>query len=1100
MPEQDLTTEQRDAIRENGNLIVSASAGAGKTTVLSMRVARLVAEGVPIENMLILTFTRAAAGEMKARIAKQLAEALKGTTGDAAARLRRQMAAVANAHISTIDAFCAKIVFRHFFRVGLTPSVRTLDGLESEIMKTDARNAAMDAFAAEEREEYGRLILAMESEDNLHKALSGVAFFLSSLPAPDEWLAAQERAVDDPDAVRKQAEYALRRGKEQIRRQLEEVRYEADRLPRDCVKALSTVDYILSHLRGALFADTREAFAEAPSAVAEGCPSLSFPKTFSKEDKDPLSKAKTALLSLCRRQAALHATPIEALFEADRPAAPILKAFFKLLHRYLDLYRDAKRAKNAVDFNDLEHMAIEILKDDEIAAEYREKFQTIIVDEYQDSNRLQETILNRIARPGQLFFVGDVKQSIYRFRMAEPSLFLEKCDSFRGERGSRIDLGHNFRTGKNVIDTVNHVFETIMKQPIAGIEYDERAKLRQGKPTLPEGRAELHLIESETDPDEEETVENAEAEARLAAKLIRARMERPITDGSKERPCRCSDFVVLLRRKKNIPVWAQILVEEGIPCYAESIGGYFDAIEVKLMMSLLKILDNLRQDIPLAAVLRSPLFGFSDALLAKLRAGRKREALVDTLLAARDGEPAIDAFFRTVERYRTLSHRIPLSELIEQILDETHYRELVGALTGGEQRVQNLEALIRTAAACEATGISGIHGFIQYMANAEKTSKVEIGSASALTANVVRIMTVHASKGLEAPFVIYGETGGQFNNEEQKIRVQTDSALGLGLRYTDEYGVVCDTLARRNTSAAVSDASWAEELRVLYVGMTRAKQELYLLGSVKNIPETLDALKPPLLMNIRKCRSALDLLLLSLNGYLSPVQHRKSEFAGSATKPVEAEQLRPRAEERAALRAQFEWVYPYPTADTLPDKTSVTGLMRSSVPEFDEPAFETGYDVLSEGSAVHRALECLPLRDEAKRAAYLRELPGVSPFHAEAIRHFAASPLFARMAASARVEREWSFLCPMPAKRLLPDTDSDGSILLQGVIDACFLEDGAWVLLDYKTDRVTGDPKEYAKKHAHQVALYAEALEKLSGIPVKERVIVLLGANAEVAI
>ena len=1100
MPEQELTPQQWDAIRKNGNMIVSASAGAGKTTVLSMRVARLVSEGVPIENMLILTFTRAAAGEMKARIAKQLRKAAEGKTGDTAAYFRRQTAAVANAHISTIDAFCAKIVFRHFFRVGLTPSVRTLDGLESEIMKTEARNAAMDAFAAEEREEYGRLILAMEGEETLHKALGSVAFFLSSLPAPDEWLAAQERAVDDPNAVRVQAEYAFRRGKDQIRAQIEAVRYETDRLSRDCEKVFSAIDFILSRVNGALLADSREAYAAALSAAAEGCPSLSFPKGYTKEDKKPLGDAKSALLKLCRQEAEFCSKPLDELFSEDRAAAPVLKAFFRLLHRYLDLYREAKRQKNAVDFNDLEHMAIEILKDDEIAAEYRDKFETIIVDEYQDSNRLQETILNRIARPGRLFFVGDVKQSIYRFRMAEPSLFLEKCDSFRGEHGIRIDLGHNFRTGKCVIDTVNHVFETIMRQPIAGIEYDDRAKLRQGKTTLPAGRAELHLIERESDPDEEETVESAEAEARLAAKLIRARFEQPITDGDRERPCRYSDFVVLLRKRGNVPVWTQTLVEEGIPCYAESIGGYFDAIEVKLMMSLLKVLDNLRQDIPLAAVLRSPLFGFSDALLAKLRAGRKREALVDTLLAARDEEPRVDAFFRTVERYRKLSHRIPLSELIERVLDETHYREMVGALTGGDQRMQNLEALIRAAAACEATGVSGIHGFIKYMANAEKTSKIEVGSASALTANVVRIMTVHASKGLEVPFVIYGETGGRFSNEDQKNRVQTDSVLGFGLKYTDECGVVTETLARRNVSAAIGDASWAEELRVLYVGMTRAKQDLYLIGSVKNIPETLDALKPPMLLNIRKCRSALDLLLLSLNGVLTPVQHRKSELTGSGTKPVSTELLHPREEERAALKEQFAWRYPHPVVDTLPDKTSVTGLMRSDAPDFAEPAFETGYDVLSEGSAVHRALEYLPLRDEERLRVYLESLSEVSPLHANAIRAFTKSPLFLRMAASERVEREWNFLCPFPANRLLPESKSDGSILLQGVIDACFIEDGAWVLLDYKTDRVDGDPEEHAKKHAHQVALYAEALEKLSGLPVKAKYIVLLGANAEVAV
>ncbi len=1098
MAKQDPTPQQRDAINFNGNLIVSASAGAGKTTVLSKRVARLVSEDVPIDSMLILTFTRAAAAEMKSRIAKRLSDAAKHAAGDRAAYYRKQAAAVANAHISTIDAFCAKIVFRHFFRVGLTPSVRTLDALESDMLKAESRNAALDAIAAENAAQYGELILAFEEEKNLDEAIKNFAFFLSSLPEPDEWLAQQERATDDPNAMQAQAQYAFQKGKDILRQQIEAVQYEADQLPRDCVKVLAVIDHILSHLRGALLANTRESFAEALSALTGKRLILSFPEEIPEEDRKPLKDAKSDLMELCREQAALHATSIADLFEADRPAAPILKAFFALIRRYLALYTEAKRAKNAVDFNDLEHMAIEILKDDEIAAEYRDRFQTIIVDEYQDSNRLQEAILNRIARPGKLFFVGDVKQSIYRFRMAEPSLFLEKCETFCGEYGKRIDLGDNFRSGRAVIDAVNRVFGTIMKKPIAGIEYDARASLKQGNPSVPDGKAELHLFARENDSDDEETLEDAEAEARFAARVIKARMKEPVSEEGVLRACRHSDFVVLMRKKENILVWAQTLAEEGVPCYAESVGGYFDAIEVKLVMSLLSVLDNRRQDIPLAAVLRSPLFGFSDALLTRLRADSKKEDLIDTLLRARDTEPEVGAFFAAIERYRALSHRMPLSELIELILDETHYRELVGTLTGGEQRIANLEALIRAAGACEASGVIGVHGFVHYMKSAQETKS--FGAASTVTADVVRIMTVHASKGLEAPFVFYAGLGGQFNNKEKSKPLLAEGTLGVGLKYTDEFGVPCETLAHRNISSAVDDAAWAEELRIMYVGMTRAKQELYLLGSLINMQEKLDGLRPPMMQSIRKCRSALDLMLLSLNGYLAPVQHRKSEFTGSKTRPATEEALRPSAEEREALRAQFDWRYPHPVLDTLPDKTSVTGLSRTEEPDFNEPAFETGCDVLSEGSAVHHILECLPLSDAAKRAAYLRELPGVSPFHAEAIRTFAASPLFLRMAASKRVEREWSFLCPTPARELLPETDSDETILLQGVIDACFLEDGAWVLLDYKTDRVTGDPHEYAKKHTRQVALYAAALERLSGIPVRERYIVLLGANTEVAV
>ena len=420
---------------------------------------------------------------------------------------------------------------------------------------------------------------------------------------------------------------------------------------------------------------------------------------------------------------------------------------------------------------------------------------------------------------------------------------------------------------------------------------------------------------------------------------------------------------------------------------------------------------------------------------------------------------------------------------------------MVGVLIGGEQRLANLSALVRAAAECDAAGMSGVHGFLRFMENAKATDK--LGAAATVTADVVRIMTVHASKGLEFPFVFYAGLGGTFNRRDEMKALLPNAALGTGLRYFDEFGVKHETLTHANTVRAASDASWAEELRVLYVGMTRAKQELYLLGSLQNAGTCATEIEEPTLLSIRKSNTALKLLLPALNGHITPVVHQKRELLHTVSHAGTAAIPRPGEREMKDLEAQFSRVLLRPASDTLPDKTSVTGLSKDDAPAFGEPAFETGYDVLSEGSAVHRALERIPLRDEAKRAAFLNDVPDVTPFHADAIRRFAGSPLFLRMAAAERVEREWDFLCPMPACALLEDTDSEEPILLQGVIDACFLEDGAWVLLDYKTDRVTGDPKEYAKKHARQVALYAEALEKLSGIPVKERHIVLLGADTE---
>ena len=1089
------TREQERAITENGNLIVSAAAGAGKTTVLTERVFRLIGEGMSIEHMLVLTFTRAAAGEMKTRIGARLMEAANAADGAMAAYYREQAALVPNSNVSTIDAFCTKIVFRHFFRVGLTPSCKTLDETETAVLSDETRTAVLDALAAEDAETYRTLIIAFGSEPALIDAMKHCERFLSAQPDPDAWLADQEAGIGSEQALSEQLALALRYDQTVLKRHLDELTRQAEQLPPACSQVLSLVSELAAHGRGALMQPTREAYGAALLGLLDAKGTLRFPKDFPAEDKAGVTDAKKDLLDLARKQVQRCVVPFSELLTQERQAVPALAAFFRLMRAYLDAFRDAKRAKNAVDFSDLEHMAIEILKDDEIAAEYRARFSAIIVDEYQDSNRVQETILERIATPGSFFFVGDVKQSIYRFRMAEPELFLEKCRDFHGSAGTRIDLGENFRSGKAVIDTVNTVFSTIMQESIAGIEYDERAMLKQGG-DVPDGKAELHLFMHENDPEDGESLEDAEAEARFAAQTILRRMQLPVTEKDKTRACRYDDFAVLLRNKKHARVWMQTLSAMGIPCYAQMEGGYFDAVEVKLLLSLLKVIDNRRQDIPLLAVLRSPFFALTDEDLIRIRTTDKKAALLDCLLAVRTAEPKVDAFFTRIEAWKALSRRVPMGTLLQRILDETNLYEQIGVLVGGEQRKANVDALIRAAQSYDAAKLSGVHGFLKQMESAKATER--IGAASTVTADVVRIMTIHASKGLEFPFVFLGALGTRFNRQDETKPLVAETRIGVGLRYADRFGVRHETVARTNVIHAIADANWAEELRVLYVGMTRAKQELYLLGSLSNAERKLASLPLPTPLNVRKCSDALRLLLLSLNGRLPIAVHEKRAFYDAAVQTATEGIPEPTEAERAALRAREAWRYPFPTRTTLPEKTSVTMLEQAEEPVFTEPAFATGYDVLIEGSAVHRVLERMPL-DPAACDAYLDAAESVSAFHREAIRAFTRSPLFARMAKAARVQREWSFVCPMPANRLF-ETDLDTPVLLQGVIDACFVEDGRWVLLDYKTDRVQGDPQIYAKKHQKQVALYAAVLEQLTGLPVSERRIVLLGANAEVRV
>lgn len=1086
------TEAQRAAIDGDGNLIVSAAAGAGKTSVLTERVLRLMQDGMDLENMLILTFTRAAAGEMKMRIAKRLEEEIQKSSGEQKRRLRAQSAQVGNANISTIHAFCSKVVFRHFFRVGLTPSAKTMDETESAVLQNEVRETLLTALATDDPSAYRLLVQCFGGEAALIETLQHADRFLGAQPDPEAWLAEQEANTLDRNAFDRLLADDLLACQHELEMAMDELQNASSALPPACDGVLAVTDELLMHMRGALLQTERQPYGEALSFANE-TGRLNWPKDFSQEERAPITDAKSALLALARAQMASMATDADRLWQIEQQCTPYLTALFALLRSYREAYAAEKRARNVLDFNDLEHMTIAILKDDEIAAEYRERFETIIVDEYQDSNRVQESILQRIARPNTLFYVGDVKQSIYRFRMAEPKLFIEKCGAFCGDVGTRIDLPDNFRSGKAVIDAVNRVFGTVMRKEIAGIAYDERAALRQGR-RQPDGLVELHLFEKSADSDED-AIEDAEAQARFAAQTIFSRMERPIVldEQGTTRPCRYDDFVVLLRNKKHAALWQRTLAFCGIPCYAQTTGGYFDAIEVKLVLDLLRCIDNRRQNIPLLAVMRSPIGKFDDETLYRLRPASKKQTLLERLLEVRASDAQVDAFLSMLERYRSLSRRISMDALLCTIFDDTLFAEQMGALRGGEQRMANLDALTERACTFDKTGNSGVHGFLHYMENT--AASADVGAAQTITANVVRIMTIHSAKGLEFPCVFLASLGSQYNHDDERKTLLLHAEKGVGLRYADADGVRYDAFSRRIISRAVADESWQEEQRVLYVGMTRAKSELYLLGSLLHVETALNKLPLPTLSKLRAANCPLRVLLLATQGALLPQVHFKREFSELETHtapPIPA----PTKDELQALSERFAWRYGWHETELLPDKTSVTAQQARDALTFEAPVFTDEADAKALGTRTHSILERLPLKmlsmDELSAVA--ARIGNVPPSHLCAVSWFLHTPLYERMCRSPRVEREWNFVFPMDATALL-DTTVHETILLQGVIDACFLEDGSWVLLDYKTDHVEGDAKLHAARHQRQVDLYARALGALTQIPVRETYVVLLNAN-----
>ncbi len=1091
------TKEQQRAIEEQGNLIVSAAAGAGKTAVLTARVVRLVEAGLDIDRLLILTFTKAAAAEMKERIQNTL-QKRAAETGDEAlkTRLYRQSARCPNASISTIHAFCRRVVNRYFHLAGLSPSAATLDETEAAVLRDQALDEALTALAGEDAPAYRLLIRSFEREDNLKRAVDALTDFLMAQPDPQGWLLGSEGDLVSREAYDRAVDVCFEEDKQTFEAALGDLARLRDGCPPAYAKLLAYLDEALSHGRGALLQRTPEAYAQALSALFSG--RISWPKDMDPREREDLEKARDRVKEEVRRQQRIYGQDGARLWQIHLESVQTLLALTGLWRRQQAAYDRMKRDRDRIDFNDLEHFCAKILENDEAAAEYRDRFAAIIVDEYQDSNAVQEAILNRIRRPGGLFFVGDVKQSIYGFRMADPGLFLEKLRTFTGEAGQRIDLRDNFRSSPEILDAVNRVFEKLMGPGQSPIEYDEKAALRAGM-AQPAGQVELHLIEKEPDgsaPDGEE-LENAEAEARLCARRIRDMMENDLYQDdadSAPRPYRYGDFAILLRSTPNARIFARTLALCGIPCYAQLTGGYFESVEVMVLLNLLRIIDNRRQDIPLLSVLRSGVGEFSHEELIDLRTRCPQGELLDCLLSAAADEPEGKAarFLNRVEGWRRESMIAPVETLLGRLLDETELYVEMGAMPGGAQRQANLDALVGKARSYDETGSFGLHGFLKYMDDARDSAK--LGAAQTVQSDVVRILSVHKSKGLEFPVVFLCELNRQFSRESENAPLLLHRERGMGLAFVDAEGIKREPLSRRAVLLLNRRQQAEEEMRVLYVAMTRPKRRLLLVGTVKDAQEAFDRPESLTPYAVLRARSFLSWLLMTLKRDVPVFIHPRETFA---LPQGEARPVLPPADPVLveALRRRYGYEYPFAGAAGVPNKTSVTALADRHLLTFGEPAFAEEAGALRRGTDVHELLRRLPLRPltDGELDAYLAAKNGER--YRDNLAYFIRTDLFRRLCESPRAYRELPFTLAMDTEALL-GVASQERVLLQGVIDLCFREGDGFVLLDYKTDRVEGDPAPWAERHRRQVELYAQALATLTGRPVTEKWIVFLNGRA----
>lgn len=1082
------TTEQQQVIDlRNRNILVSAAAGSGKTAVLVERIVKIITDKnhpVDIDHLLIVTFTNAAAAEMRERIGNAIEKALDEQPGNE--HLLRQLTLIHNAQITTIDSFCLYVVRNHFHEIDLEPNFRIGDEGELKLLREDVLGRVLEQNYEEPSEAFSDFVEGYASgrtDAALNEMILQLYEFSRSYPWPEKWLDSfvgiyrieNREELDRAEWLAPLTENIcfVLKDCEQLLKQALAITQQDDG-PDMYEKAVqSDLEKYEGLSRLTSFCELSGALSDikydrlASSRGFEGDPDkLELVKSLREQAKDVVKK-------LCKQY--FFCSP-EMMIEQLERTEPMLEEVVRLTKQFADEFAAAKRRKNLVDFHDVEHFALQILVDEETekakktAEEFRDTFEEIMIDEYQDSNEVQETLLRSISREergeNNIFMVGDVKQSIYRFRLARPELFMKKYDSYSLEESTtqRIDLHKNFRSREEVLTCTNDIFYKIMARSLGNVEYDAEAALYPGAsyPVSADFIPEILLADSNDELLEDtELTDKKTLEAKIVAEEIKHLMKtQPVTDKAAGtlRAARYSDIVILLR---SLSGWADSLVEvlneNGIPAHTVSSTGYFSTVEVQTVLSMLRLLDNPRQDIPMAAVLRSPMAGLTDEELAVLRLEDGsvpfHEAVLELAegLYEEDGQKEISdseadseadqkqgrnadgkkeddiettahrkllKFYKKYRQLRQLVPDTPIHELIEIILRETGYGHYVAAMPAGSRRTANLNMLLEKAAAYEKTSYKGLFHFVRYIDELQKYD-VDFGEADMVGENedVVRIMSIHKSKGLEFPIVIVSGMGKNFNKQDTRSKMVLHPELGIGLDYMDgKKRIKSPTIAKKAIAKQIDLENLGEELRVLYVALTRAKEKLILTGTLKDAPEKLEffrqqanlskAADRPLSYLTREGASGyLDWILPAVLSYGDKYPVRIVEAAELVLDEVENqleqnEDLTERIEEIEAadtqlvgqLKQRFSQRYPYQTDILRKNKYSVSELKHRAMREKFEaeqeetiPAFleepvtptiplfiqreesveqETANRGALRGTAVHRVMECYDFASE----------------------------------------------------------------------------------------------------------------------------------------
>lgn len=1246
--------QQKVIDTRNKNLLVSAAAGSGKTAVLVERIISMISEGehpIDIDHLLVVTFTNAAAAQMRERIGKALDEKLLKNPGDS--HLQKQLSLLQSAQITTIHSFCLNVIRNYFHRIELDPSFKIAEESEVTLMKSDVIAEVLERFYEEGREDFHAFIESYsysKSDTPVEELISQLYHFSMSNPWPEVWLSEKVKLFEVNSLEELNASEWMKELLLYVKVVLEDLLHKNFEAMEICNEPDGPAAYLPALVSDR---DLLELLGKASSyeEYASLFPGISYDRLSGKKEegiapwkkdqvKELREEIKKGLKDLTNQY--FFQTPEEMLKDMQA-VKEVIQVLFELTLAFTQEFAKKKEEKNLIDFNDLEHFALKILVDgnngtnnvemspSQAAIELSEQFDEILIDEYQDSNLVQETILKSISRerlglPNR-FMVGDVKQSIYKFRLAMPELFMEKYKAYStldttvsGEVNyeQRIDLDINFRSRKGVLDYVNMIFKQIMTEPIGGVIYDEAASLKYGEQfeetiheelafkeendgkkevAFPEeiknrlaGEVELLLVtetaESEEDPEEAIYTKKemeAKAIARKIKELVNPKEGQLLFDGKPkvQRPAAYRDIVILLRSMSN---WSEVFVNtlllEGIPAYADTGTGYFQTLEIITVLNMLRIIDNPRQDIPLVGILYSPIVGITTMELAAIRAYTRNDSMYTAVLSyAEKGsnlelQSKLIRFIKQLEAFRSVVNHTPIHELLQEILEQTGYYYTVLAMPGGDRRKANIDMLVSQAVRFEKGSYSGLFHFIRYI---EKLHKYEVDFGEAATSgeqdNTVRIMSIHKSKGLEFPIVFVAGISKQFNSQDLRNSIILHNELGVGPEYVDsKQRTKLPTLLKKVIQKKVQIENMGEELRVLYVAMTRAKEKLILTGYLKS--EDQIKKKNFSFFELLSAKSYLDLVLPAMvnkTGGKLTILHKdellKEELKAQIFRRKDEEELRSiqpgivyNADIKEEIKTRLNFMYPYEKESALRVKMTVSELKKlgqfideeqseqlyasgiqgeenlkqealiwqnnlihqdtlkqeqeftATIPNFihDKENEISGTD---RGTLYHKVLELLDITKAYSKEDIIRELEtmvqsnkmkesDIKKLKLDYIYQFVQSQVAQRMR-NAQLEgklyREKQFVIGIKGSEVVKDLKSDELILIQGIIDVFFEEDGELILLDYKSDIVKSEEL-LIKRYKVQLDYYKKALEQMLNKRVKEMIIFSLSLGKEIRI